>query len=77
MPRELAENDREALAEHLSCNPEKLRYDWSPIGDLQPQPPLAVPGGYRDGREIDVRATACFGGLERRGRADQGGLEPR
>ena len=58
MPRVLAENDREALAEHLGCSPEELRHDRSPSGDLQPRPPLAVPGGYCAVREIDDRAAA-------------------
>ena len=57
-PRLLAENDREALADHLGCSPEELRHDRSPSGDLQPRLPLAVPGGYCAVREIDVRAAA-------------------
>ena len=57
-PRVLAENDREALAEHLGCGPQKLGHDRSPSGDLLPRPPLAVPGGYCAVREIDVQAAA-------------------
>lgn len=57
-PRVLAENDREALAEHLGCSPEELRHDRSPSGDLQPRPPLAVSRDYCAAREIDVRAAA-------------------
>ena len=57
-PRVLAENDRETLVEHLGCSPEELRHDRFPSADLQPRPPLAVPGGYCAVREIDARAAA-------------------
>ena len=60
-PRVLAENDPETLVEHLGCSPEELRHDRSPSADLQPRPPLAVPGGYCAVREIDARAAASRG----------------
>ena len=62
-PRVLAENDREALDGHVDCSPEELGHDRSPSGDLLPQPPLAVPGGYCAVREIDVQAAAGPGAL--------------
>ena len=61
-PRILAENDREALAEHLGCSPDELRHNRTPHGEAHPKPllagPRAVPRGYSAVPEIDVRVAA-------------------
>ena len=57
-PRILAEHDREALAEHLGCDPDELKHGRSPGGEAHPQSPFAVPRGYSAVPEIDVRAAA-------------------
>ena len=71
-PRILAEPDREALAEHLSCWPEELKHDRIPrrTPSSQPAPRKAKPSGRPRTRppkgyvavpEIDVRAAAEAG----------------
>lgn len=61
-PRVLAEDDREALAEHLGCCPNLLRHDRSARRVARPNPPPvappAAPRGYSAVPEIDVRASA-------------------
>ncbi len=62
-PRVLAEDDREALAEHLGCSPDLLRHDRSSRRAARPNtPPLpgpyAAPKGYSVVPEIDVRVAA-------------------
>ncbi len=61
-PRVLAEDDREALAEHLGCSPDLLRHDRSARRAARPSPPWvaphAAPKGYSVVPEIDVRAAA-------------------
>ena len=61
-PRVLAEDDREALAEHLRCSPDLLKHDRSARRAARPKPPTvaphAAPRGYRAVPEIDVRASA-------------------
>ena len=59
-PRVLAEDDREALAEHLGCSPEEIKWGRPPDGEARPRSrsagPRAVPAGYSAAPEIDVRA---------------------
>ena len=61
-PRVLAEDDREALAEHLGCSPGLLGHARPPrrAADRKPPPagPYAAPKGYSAVPEIDVRASA-------------------
>ena len=61
-PRVLAEDDREALAEHLGCSPDLLRHDRSSQRGTRPKPPppgpYAAPKGYSVVSEIDVRVAA-------------------
>ena len=57
-PRVLAEDDREALAEHLGCSPEEIKHGRPPNGEERPQAPSPVPRGYSAVPEIDVRAAA-------------------
>ena len=61
-PKVLAEDDREALAEHLGCSPDLLRHDRRFTGRarLKPAPasPYAAPRGYSAVPVIDVRASA-------------------
>ena len=61
-PRVLAEDDREALAEHLGCNPDLLRHERSARRRGRPKPapvaPHVAPRGYSAVPEIDVRASA-------------------
>lgn len=61
-PRVLAEDDREALAEHLGCSPDLLKHDRSVRRRARPKrPPVAphaAPKGYSAVPEIDVRASA-------------------
>ena len=42
-PRVLAEDDREALAEHLGCSPDLLRHDRSSQRGTRPKPPPPGP----------------------------------
>ena len=64
-PRVLAEDDREALAEHLGCSPDLLRHDRSDRRGARPNTPppgpYAAPKGYSVVPEIDVRAAAGAG----------------
>ena len=63
-PRILAEDDREALAEHLGCSPDLLRHDRGTRRAARPSPPpnpYAAPEGYSVVPEIDVRAAAGAG----------------
>ena len=59
-PRVLAEDDREALAEHLGCSPEEIKWGRPPDGEARPRScsagPRAVPAGYSAAPEIDIRA---------------------
>ena len=61
-PKVLAEDDREALAEHLGCSPDRLRHDRSFRRRARPKPappsPYAAPRGYSAVPEIDARASA-------------------
>ena len=61
-PKALAEDDREALAEHLGCSPDLLRHDRTLTRRARPKPaapsPHAAPRGYSAVPEIDVRASA-------------------
>ena len=61
-PKVLAEDDREALAEHLGCSPDLLRHDRRFTRRARPKPapasPYAAPRGYSAVPEIDVRASA-------------------
>ena len=61
-PKVLAEDDREALAEHLGCNPDLLRHDRRLTRRARPKPapasPYAAPRGYSAVPVIDVRASA-------------------
>ena len=61
-PKVLAEDDREALAEHLGCSPALLRHDRSFRSRGRPEPgprsPYTAPRGYSAVPEIDVRASA-------------------
>ena len=58
----LAEDDREALAEHLGCSPDLLRHDRRLTRRARPKPapasPYAAPRGYSAVPVIDVRASA-------------------
>ncbi|WP_420449794.1 S24 family peptidase [Candidatus Palauibacter sp.] len=61
-PKVLAEDDREALAEHLGCSPDLLRHDRRLTRRARPNPappsPYAAPRGYSAVPEINVRASA-------------------
>ena len=61
-PKVLAEDDREALAEHLGCSPDLLRHDRRFTRRARPKSappsPYAAPRGYSAVPEIDVRASA-------------------
>ncbi len=61
-PRVLAEDDREALAEHLGCSPDLLKHDRGTRLRARARPPVeshfAAPRGYTAVPEIDVRASA-------------------
>ena len=67
-PKVLAEDDREALGEHLGCSPDLLRHDRgfgrrarpksAPKPGPAPPSPYAAPRGYSAVPEIDVRASA-------------------
>ena len=61
-PRVLAEDDREALAEHLGCSPDLLRHDRSARRGTRPNTPptgpYAAPKGYSVVPEIDARVSA-------------------
>ncbi|MCZ0934969.1 MAG: peptidase S24 [Gemmatimonadetes bacterium] len=61
-PRVLAEDDREALAEHLGCSPDLLKHNRSARRATRPKrsplTPHAAPRGYSAVPEIDVRASA-------------------
>ena len=61
-PKVLAEDDREALAQHLGCSPDLLRHDRTLTRRarprLAPSSPHAAPRGYSAVPEIDVRASA-------------------
>ena len=67
-PKVLAEDDREALAEHLGCSPDLLRHDRSFGRRARPRPksapgpapasPYAAPRGYSAVPAINVRASA-------------------
>ncbi len=73
-PKALSENDREALAEHLGCEPDELKHEQTPPrkprrkvapgeGRLGPNAVAATPEGYMAIPEIDVRASAGPGAL--------------
>ena len=61
-PKVLAQDDREALAEHLGCSPDLLRHDRRLTRRARPKPatpsPYAAPRGYTAVPVIDVRASA-------------------
>ena len=65
-PKVLAEDDREALAEHLGCSPDLLKHGRGFGRRARPNPkpaparasPYAAPRGYSAVPEIDVRASA-------------------
>ena len=67
-PKVLAEDDREALAEHLGCGPDLLRHDRGFGRRARPKPasapgpappgPYSAPRGYSAVPEIDARASA-------------------
>ena len=61
-PKVLAEDDREALAEHLGCSPDLLRHDRRFTRRERPKTalpsPYVAPRGYSAVPEIDVRAAA-------------------
>jgi len=65
-PKVLAEDDREALAEHLGCSPDLLKHGRGfgrrASNNSKPAParasPYAAPRGYSAVPEIDVRASA-------------------
>ena len=61
-PRVLAEHDREALAEHLGCSPDRFKHERPPRGVAHPKPrppgPHTAPRGFSAVPEIDVRASA-------------------
>ncbi len=61
-PKVLAEDDREALAEHLGCSPDLLKHDRGFSRKTRRKPPVvaphAAPRGYSAVPEIDVRASA-------------------
>ena len=61
-PKVLAEDDREALAEHLECSPDLLRHDRGLTRRARPKPapasPYAAPRGYSAVPVIHVRASA-------------------
>ncbi|MDE0358961.1 MAG: S24 family peptidase, partial [Gammaproteobacteria bacterium] len=68
-PKVLAEDDREALAEHLGCSPDLLKHGRGFGRRARPNPkpgparpsPYAAPRGYSAVPEIDVRASAGRG----------------
>ena len=73
-PKVLSENDREALAEHLGCEPDELKHRQTPTrkprkkvapreGRVGPNAVAATPEGYMAIPEIDVRASAGPGAL--------------
>ncbi len=73
-PKVLSEDDREALAEHLGCDPDELRHKKVPPrkprrksvpseGQVQAITGATMPEGYRAIPEIDVRASAGPGAL--------------
>ncbi len=61
-PKVLAQDDREALTEHLGCSPDLLRHDRRLTRRARPKPatpsPYAAPRGYSAVPVIDVRASA-------------------
>jgi hypothetical protein len=73
-PKVLSEDDREALANHLGCEPDELKHKKTPPrkprkkvalkeGRVEPSSATAAPEGYRAIPEIDVRASAGPGAL--------------
>ena len=73
-PKVLSENDREALADHLGCEPDELRHKKTPPrkprakvepreGRVEPNSVATTPQGYMAIPEIDVRASAGPGAL--------------
>lgn len=73
-PKVLSEDDREALANHLGCEPDELKHKKTPPrkprkkvalkeGHVEPSSATAAPEGYRAIPEIDVRASAGPGAL--------------
>ena len=71
-PRVLAEDDREALAEHLGCSPEEIKWGRPPDGEARPRSrsagPRAVPAGYSAAPEIhSPRGGAWNAGVEQTG----------
>ena len=73
-PKVLSEDDREALAVHLGCEPDALKHKKTPPrkprkkvapreGQVDPNAVAATPEGYMAIPEIDVRASAGPGAL--------------
>lgn len=64
-PRVLAEDDREALAEHLGCSPDLLKHNRSFWRQARPKPPStgpdSAPKGFSVVPEIDAQVAAGTG----------------
>ena len=81
-PRVLAKDDREALAEHLGCSPEEIKWGRPPNGEARPRSrsagPRAVPAGYtaRRPRSTSARGRVRVPGTPGWSRPGRRGFSP-